>query len=50
MELIELLKTRRTYRRFKQEPIADACIDDYIMRTFVLVPSNPFVFSYFLPI
>lgn len=30
MELIELLKTRRTYRRFKQEPIADACIDEML--------------------
>ncbi len=30
MELIELLKTRRTYRRFKQEPIADACINEIL--------------------
>ena len=30
MELIELLKTRRTYRRFKQEPITDACIDEML--------------------
>ena len=30
MELIELLKTRRTYRRFKQKPIADEYINEML--------------------
>lgn len=31
MELMELLKTRRTYRRFRQEPVADAIIDEILL-------------------
>ena len=30
MELMELLKLRRTYRRFKQEPISDEIIDEML--------------------
>ena len=30
MELMELLKLRRTYRRFKQEPISDKIIDEML--------------------
>ena len=30
MELMELLKLRRTYRRFKQEPVSDEIIDEML--------------------
>ena len=30
MDIMELLKTRRTYRRFKQDPVPDSVVDDIL--------------------
>ena len=30
MDIMELLKTRRTYRRFKQQPISDEILHDIL--------------------
>lgn len=33
MDLMELMKTRRTYRRFKQEPVPQEALDDILLAT-----------------
>lgn len=30
MDIMELLKTRRTYRRFKQDPVPDSVVEDIL--------------------
>ena len=33
MDIMELMKTRRTYRRFKQEPVPQEVLDDILLTT-----------------
>ena len=33
MDVMELLKTRRTYRRFEQKPVSKEILDDILLAT-----------------